>query len=93
MTTRHLAIVHLRRRRSEEQLPDKVPTIQCSPHNEPNDLVNIDIVKVRSILDMLPKAEREALEPAYFGDFTGAEIAAQTAEDQVCSGTDSTSSW
>ncbi len=80
VTTRHLAIDHLRRRRREEQLPDEVPTIQCSPDNEPNDLVNIDIVKVRSILDILPKEQREALELAYFGDFTGAEIAAQTGQ-------------
>jgi RNA polymerase sigma-70 factor, ECF subfamily len=65
--TRHFAIDQLRRRRSEEPLSDDLPTIQCSQNSEPNHLLNIDMVKVRSILDLLPKEQREALELAYFG--------------------------
>jgi RNA polymerase sigma-70 factor (ECF subfamily) len=75
--TRHLAIDQLRRRRREEPLPDEVPAIHCSQDSQPHYLVNIDIVKVRSILDLLPKEQRQALELVYLGGFTAAEIAAQ----------------
>jgi RNA polymerase sigma-70 factor (ECF subfamily) len=78
--TRHFAIDQLRRRRSEEPWSDDLPTIQCSQNSEPNHLLNIDMVRVRSILDLLPKEQREALGLAYFGGFTGAEIAAQIGE-------------
>ena len=77
----HRAIDAIRRRRPTTELPDvetAVPSALTLPDVWAEVSAGLDAAMVRSALESLSDVQREALELAYFGGLTQAEIAERT---------------
>jgi RNA polymerase sigma-70 factor (ECF subfamily) len=77
----HRAIDAVRRRRPTAELPerDDVPPPQLQVPDVWGDVsASLDADAVRDVLGVLSDAQREAIEPAYFGGLTQLEIAERT---------------
>jgi RNA polymerase sigma-70 factor (ECF subfamily) len=79
----HRAVDAVRRRRAVTPLPesaDNPPSALVGPDVWPEVAGRLDAVEVRRALAGLPEAQREAIELAYWGGLTQAEIAERTGQ-------------
>ena len=77
----HRAVDAVRRRRPTSALPeieDVTPAALTAPDMWGEVSADLDAGTVRAALDVLPEAQREAIELAYFGGLTQQEIAIRT---------------
>jgi RNA polymerase sigma-70 factor (ECF subfamily) len=75
--TRSRAIDYIRKRRSQQQLSQKVGLLEVQLNNSPMEQVSLSEIseRVRAALQSLPNQQREVLELAYYGGMSQSEIA------------------
>lgn len=76
--TRNRAIDWLRRRRPETPVTDVA--LSTEPDLASQTELALSVGKIRTMLDSMPKTQRDALEMAYFEGLTHSEIAARTGQ-------------
>ncbi len=76
--TRHRAIDHLRRRRTDTDIDDVV--VGVSAHLEDDADKHAFLARIRSVLSGLPEEQRLAMEMSFFEGLTHSEIAKKTGD-------------